>query len=117
LLLSGLQGNGVPHVAIYAFDEEQQFPQRDGSIVYVAVYDEEPVLFQPVVDGVVRWVDYDGDGDFDALLAGLILENGEWRRSAILYRRDGDIFFRETNALLVAVSDPAADWGDYDGDG
>lgn len=63
--------------------------------------------------GASTWGDYDNDGDLDILVLGA--EEALGRRTARIYRNDGDTF-TNTNFLIGAIF-AAADWGDLEGDG
>lgn len=63
--------------------------------------------------GASTWGDYDSDGDLDILVLGA--EEALGRRTARIYRNDGDTFVN-TNFLIGAIF-AAADWGDLEGDG
>ena len=62
----------------------------------------------------VAWGDYDGDGDLDPLLTGLI--SGTTRISRI-YRNNGNGTFTDIAAGLPGVDHGSVAWGDCDGDG
>ena len=62
------------------------------------------------LDGVVesssKWGDYDGDGDLDLLISGVV------------YRNEGnDSFVDIGSGITVSAMGSTSDWSDYDGDG
>ncbi len=67
-----------------------------------------------VLTGEVVWGDYDHDGDLDLLVYGAEAAIG--RRSAYMYRNDGDEGFRAATLLVGGVFSDAS-FGDFDGDG
>ena len=74
----------------------------------------------PKVDqGVVDWVDVDGDGDLDLFLSGF--SGGS--RIAAVYVNEGDSFSllnpdgTGNTSGLTGTTGGSSDWGDYDGDG
>ncbi|MDB6110779.1 MAG: regulatory domain of in-like proprotein convertase, partial [Pedosphaera sp.] len=73
-----------------------------------------PFVFQGLTNGVVAWGDYDNDGDLDLLVSG---DKGSLTPFTALYRNDGNDVFTVVTSTLPALSDSAAAWGDFDGDG
>ena len=61
----------------------------------------------------VAWGDYDNDGDLDVLVSG---DTGAGLVTRI-YRNNGGGSFVDIQAGLPGISDGAAAWGDYNGDG
>ena len=72
------------------------------------------VGFEPLQNGVVRWVDYDNDADHDCVVTGSTLSTSY---NTFLYRNDGNNVFVNLNLTIQGVSNSAIDWGDYDNDG
>ncbi len=75
--------------------------------------------------GNVLWQDYDGDGDYDFLVAGSVFEPDNTFHTVLrIYRNDGEEYapitlvegpiFDDDNGLLFIV---VASWADYDSDG
>ena len=92
--------DGTNHlVKIYYFDGVDMWYELSQSITGVAC--RKPA-----------WVDYDGDGDLDLILAGYDGMN----RSSVVYANDGTGAFFEAGESLISM-DGAAAWGDYDNDG
>jgi len=58
------------------------------------------------------WGDYDGDGDFDLVLAG----NSESGDKTYIFRND-DGGFVDTDSGIPGIRNGDAQWGDYDNDG
>jgi hypothetical protein len=67
-------------------------------------------------DGVARWGDYDGDGDFDALLSGT---DGVSTDTTRIYTNNGGAFALDSDATgdLPDVQQGVIAWADYDNDG
>ena len=71
---------------------------------------ELPGMHSPAVD----WADYDGDGDHDLVMTG-ILEPQEF--ATRLYRNDGSGMFSEVDVRFPALLFGSVAWGDYESDG
>lgn len=69
----------------------------------------------PVAYGSGSWGDYDGDGDLDLIVTGLLADDVN-TATATLYRNDGNDTFTDIGAGITGGSE-SSDWGDYDGDG
>lgn len=61
-----------------------------------------------------EWVDFDGDGDLDIMIAGEDIEGLVYSQ---LYRNDGDDIFSEVDGGFMPFVRPAQAWADYDHDG
>ena len=66
-------------------------------------------------DRALAWVDYDMDGDLDALITGSY-PGSNGTTATRLYRNDGGVF-TDTNTSLPQVKDSSVAWGDYDNNG
>ena len=67
-----------------------------------------------VIKGVVKWADYDKDGDMDFLLTGLDFSGNLLSK---IYKNDGDGSFTEAEISMIGVWLGDAAWGDFDMDG
>jgi hypothetical protein len=68
--------------------------------------------------GLLRWADYDRDGDLDLAVSGQ--DNTTGRNRLIVYRNDGAAVFTaalEPMGANEGVRASSLDWGDYDNDG
>lgn len=64
-------------------------------------------------DPMLKWGDYDNDGDLDFAVAGYSVSG----RFTAIYNNVGDGTFTNSGIALTAVENAAMDWGDYDNDG
>ena len=71
---------------------------------------ELPGMHSPAAD----WADYDGDGDHDLVMTG-VLEPQEF--ATRLYRNDGGGMFTEVDMRFPALLFGSVAWGDYESDG
>lgn len=71
-----------------------------------------PIVLPGVVLSALDWGDYDNDGDLDLLLTGRTIDGQNISR--IYNNAEGD--FVDSGAEIVALSDGAAKWGDYNND-
>ncbi|MCD4770626.1 MAG: FG-GAP-like repeat-containing protein, partial [Bacteroidales bacterium] len=72
------------------------------------------------IDGIVKWGDYDNDGDLDIFLSGdkYIDEDGGYDAPLTkIYRNDGNDLFIDINAGLTDIHFTSMSWGDFDNDG
>ncbi len=67
-----------------------------------------------LLETATAWADYDGDGDRDLAICGLMNQTNRITR---LYRNDGDGLFSDISANLLGVKFGDLAWGDYDNDG
>jgi hypothetical protein len=98
LLVTGITPEGSGFTGIYWNNKFEGFEEQDLGIN--ATY------------GNVAVADYDGDGDFDFVICGML--NGS-RFTTLYQNTNGN--FTETNDLLTGVNSAALEWGDYDNDG
>ncbi|HVO72430.1 MAG TPA: FG-GAP-like repeat-containing protein, partial [Ignavibacteriaceae bacterium] len=102
IVLTGWNGNN-PISKIYSNNGNNTF-KEETSISLVGVF-----------HSLVKWGDYDNDGDLDILLCG-IKTNGDI--ISTINRNNGNNTFTElTSISLAGVQDGSADWADYDNDG
>jgi hypothetical protein len=87
-----------------------------------ALVDSEVALTN-LEDGSAAWADYDGDGDLDLVLMGVIFNSFSPTTNQITYLTDS-VLYRNDNGTLTQVSSDLTDlgdgdvsWADYDGDG
>ena len=103
VLLTGFSGtlsSYLPISKVYHNDGNGQFHEINA-------------YFPGVGYGAASWADYDNDGLLDILLTGWTGSGNATR----IYHNDGNGTFHDISANLVAVSDSAVAWGDYDNDG
>ena len=72
--------------------------------------------------GEVTWVDYDNDGDLDALLTGTYLNSDGWQWwNAFIYPNNGDGTFgaaiTQDESGLRGTNESSVTWADLDGNG
>ncbi len=77
-------------------------------------FQSQPTGVTGILSGSVRWGDFDNDGDLDLLTLGA--ESALERRTARVFRNDGDGAFVNTGFLIGGIF-ASSDWGDLDGDG
>jgi hypothetical protein len=94
---------GIDYVTrIYRNDGNDNFEDIQADLVGVSL-------------GLVRWGDYDNDGDLDLLVLGGA--NYPELEFTAIYRNDGNDTFTLSSAPLFHLDRGSADWGDYDNDG
>jgi len=79
-----------------------------------ATFSEVPAGFTNAYYGVVRWVDYDNDGQLDLFLSG---QDSSLVARTLLYHNDGSGQFTVVSTPFPNLCYPSADWGDFDNDG
>jgi hypothetical protein len=76
-----------------------------------------PGPFLGVFGGSIAWGDYDGDGDLDLLVTGVMTATAGGVAATRLYRNDGGGVFTSVPHPFPDCYDGAVAWGDYDNDG
>ncbi len=109
--------DGDPDLLIGNDDPSGAAPQvqvlsNDGAGAFTAAWDSGTAN----VSRGAAWLDYDGDGDLDAVVAGLKYESTETAASEdMVFRNDSDVFSLVWSLEGYESESVAA--GDYDGDG
>jgi hypothetical protein len=80
------------------------------------VFTELPLSLSGVFGGVVRWDDYDGDGDSDLLVMGQERASDEEGQRLLVLRNEGDEAFPQVMRFR-GVAFGTGEWFDYNGDG
>jgi hypothetical protein len=80
------------------------------------VFTELPLSLSGVFGGVVRWGDYDGDGDSDLLVMGQERASDEEGQRLLVLRNEGDEAFPQVMRFR-GVAFGTGEWFDYNGDG
>jgi Ca2+-binding RTX toxin-like protein len=105
LLITGVDNEGVKQTILYQKDNQGNFTDVEVNLTGISNSD-------------TAWGDYDNDGDFDLLLAGI---NNKGEEVTQLYQNNSTpkqtTFIKTTFTGLTGVSDPSLAWGDYDNDG
>jgi hypothetical protein len=95
------------------------------TIITTYVYSNEDGTFENLdnllagfIDGIIRWVDVDSDGDLDLFASGYIksFNPGAGDIQAKLYINEGGAF-REGDLSVIGLRFSDVDFGDYDNDG
>ena len=93
----------------------------DSAMIYVEVtrliaFAHVSTIFDSISHGVGIWGDYDGDGDLDLLLAGIV--GKEHTGLSKIYRNTDDTFIlQQTLTDIIPGNASAVAWGDFDNDG
>lgn len=66
-----------------------------------------------ISNGVVEWIDFDGDGRLDLFLSGNTATGSTTR----MYRNAGNKSFDELTIPFAVLGNSSASWGDYNNDG
>ena len=82
---------------------------KDGSFTL-----QSSLNFPGVIKGVIKWADYDKDGDMDFLCTGMDFSSNLISR---IYKNNGNGSFSQTEIALTGVWLGDAAWGDFDMDG
>jgi hypothetical protein len=114
--IGDVDGDGDPDLLLAVKDENNTFVAdlflNDGNGAFTAV---GSTAFTPVELAVVAFIDAEGDGDLDAIIAGT-QQNGE--HSTILYINDGTgNFTPDGSNTFVPLNANDVDVADTDGDG
>ena len=104
LLFAGEVGDGSLSAAVYVFDPVGGW----------VVSPTTPVSLPGVRHGLVRWVDYDGDGFLDIFISG---EQADSSTITALYRSDGLGGFADSGQTFLGQSHGDVAFPDFDGDG
>jgi len=81
--------------------------------------ESEHFKINALINGTLKWGDYDGDQDLDLLQTGWYYD---WAASkdvyaTTIYRNDGDNFTIINDQGILGFIYSSAEWGDYDNDG
>lgn len=99
LLIAGLGKRDVAFTTLY---------RNDGG-----VFHDSGIVIPGLSRASAAWGDFDGDGDLDLAMTGLLTGGTPATR---IYRNDGGTFTAIATPLLGVFAGSVA-WGDYDGDG
>lgn len=102
LLISGQTTSGSPSTTLYRNDKGTFVAQNLG--------------ITDMPGGAVAWADYDGDGDLDITVAGIVSTSSYAYPMTKILRNDGGAFY-DISAGITGLADAAIAWTDYDGDG
>jgi len=98
---------------------------RTGANDYITrLYRNDSGVFTEVSDsglpqayGLVKWWDYDNDGDLDIIISGIIDDPGPYAiMITSIYRNDNGVF-TDIDAGLTSIYDASIACGDFDNDG
>lgn len=104
IIMSGQENSDVGNYKIRVF-------QNNGSNDYTVI---DSLTMNPIIRGDIEVADVDNDGDLDVFLTGL---DSLGNPVASLHLGDSTGFAESTASSFTAVSQSAADFGDYNGDG
>ncbi|MDW3195952.1 MAG: FG-GAP-like repeat-containing protein [Cytophagales bacterium] len=104
IIMSGQEDTDAANYKIRIF-------QNNGSNDYTVI---DSLTMNPIIRGDIEIGDVDNDGDLDVFLTGL---DSLGNPVAVLHLGDSTGFEESTTSTFTAVSQSAADFGDYNGDG
>jgi len=94
--------NGIYSAFVYSNN-------KDGSFTL-----QSSLNFPGVIKGIIKWADYDKDGDLDLVYTGMDIGSNLISR---IYKNSGNGNFSQAEILLTGVWLGDAAWGDFDMDG
>lgn len=103
IIMTGADINANAHTTLY---------QNKGDMNFVQVNTN----FTKTREGIVKWVDYDGDGDLDISLCGYGTNSYSYYFK--LYSNDASGSFVDISVVSsISIKSGSAEWADYDNDG